>query len=160
MPEIQRDNVGRFVRGSNPTEATPPPRSPERQRLAEAIQAHSDAIDRAARVNDAQQRVDDQLFNQLQPAVRAAQKAIDEAHAIAPEMLIDSVLRNESVVGGMTVAQSQAALAEAEQKVAEARLARALLAKESERAQIAIGTALRELSSAVNAAAPVFWTAG
>jgi hypothetical protein len=127
------------------------PRSPERQALADAIAKHSAATEHQNRVELARQRLEDDLYGTFQPTVAAARRAIAEAREIAPEMLIDRVLRNESISGGVTVAQSQTMLADAERRVEEARAARRLMVEEAVAADQAVARATTAVDAAVRA---------
>ena len=121
--------VDPFRRGAEPV------RSPERQRLAERIAAHAEAVQRTERVGEAWRRVDDQL-TQLRSAVRAAEEALADARANAPQQLVEQVL-GEAADDGPTVAQAEAQLRDARARLAEARRTRALLSTEATKADIA-----------------------
>jgi len=51
-------------------------RSPERERLAAAIERHAAAVQQAERVVEADRRLTDQFFDVLMPAVTAAEEAL------------------------------------------------------------------------------------
>ena len=102
------------------------------------------------RVEKARQAVDTKLFDTLQPAARAARERLDEAREAAPELLVDRLL-GDAPTCGATVADFEAALAEAEAAVEENRRARRVLGDEADRAQIAIGQARKAVDAAIAA---------
>ncbi len=126
-------------------------RSPERKRLAEAIGWHRAAADDLARVTEAHQRLDAEFFDRLQPAVAAAQEALAEAREAAPQAIITRML-GEEPSGAATVEKAEAALAECERKLEDARKARSLLAGEAERAEAAVHSARFAHDGALTAA--------
>lgn len=126
---------------------TPPPRSPERQRLFDARLALSAAEGLANRIEAARQKLDDRLYDQLQPAVRVAQEQLDEARQAAPSLLADAALNDKS--GTVDVARAEARLAKAKAAVDEAHQAKRVLREEAERAEIQIGMARQKLDAAV-----------
>jgi hypothetical protein len=90
--------------------------------------------------------VDEQLFNQLQPAKREAEKALTAARELAPARLVDAVLGDGEPVRSAVV-EAERELSEAERKLNEARQARSMLAEEASRAEIEVGAATRELGA-------------
>ncbi len=88
---LRRGGDGRF-RNVAKTAGDAPIRSPERQRLAECIEAYKQSVERRDRCQQADQRLSDQIFDELQLAVRKARKALAEAQAREPARLVSSVL--------------------------------------------------------------------
>jgi hypothetical protein len=82
-----------LVRHAPLPDLPPPPRSPERERLATAISTLAQCTYEADRVEEARQRLDDRLFDVLNPAVTAAREALVEAEESAPEALVDAVIQ-------------------------------------------------------------------
>jgi hypothetical protein len=125
-------------------------RSPERQRLADAIARHAGAAQALARVAAAQTRLTDQLYDQLEPAATAAREAFEAAQKRAPELLVAAAL-SEPAPAGPSVPAAEAALAAAQRAVADCRAGRQLLADEAARAAVAAKMAERALDNAVKA---------
>jgi hypothetical protein len=140
-------------RGDGPAPAAcPEGRSDERARLADCITAHAHAAHEAARVEEARERTYARLFDELHPAVRQAQQALEEAKANAPHALVDTVLGNgEDPYDGPTVKEAEAALRDAETNLADGRQARLMLSDHATKAAIAVGEAERHVTAAVQA---------
>jgi hypothetical protein len=118
----------------------PPPaplRSPEREKLADAISSLAQATYEADRVEAARQKLDDKYFDQLQPAADAAREALVEAEEVSPQHLVDAVLAGSIAEDATALARIK--LRQAETAVEQARAARRVLENEAERAQVAIG---------------------
>ena len=142
MPQLQRGTPWAAA-------SVPPPRSVERQHLADCIGRLAEAVAQADRVETARQRINDRLFDQLEPAVRSAKRALEEAADASPELLVDAVLS-----GGIAEdasATARIALRQAEAAVEQARQARAMLGEEADRAQNAVTAARQDLDRAVSA---------
>jgi hypothetical protein len=125
-----------------------PPRSPERQRLADAIERHTAALQNHDRVTEAERKLTDEYFDVLLPAVTEAEERLAEARERAPEALVAAAL-GEPAPEGPSVAEAEAALAEAGRRAAECRAARALLAAETQRAEAAVNGARFGLDTAL-----------
>src|SRR5580700_11268240 len=129
---------------------TGPARTPERQRLALAIDRHRDAVAQRERVADALTRLDDRLFEVLQPAVRGAREALEEAIKRRPDALVAEALGEPANTALPTVADAEAALEAADQKLAEARATRDLLRDEMRDREVAADRANSDLDRAVS----------
>jgi hypothetical protein len=136
-----------LVRRAPAPDLPPPPRSPERQKLADAISALAQAVHEADRVEEAQQRLFDKMHDVLNPAVEAAREALVEAEDSAPEHLVDAVLAGSISEDGSAVARIH--LRQAETAVEQTRQARRVLENRAEQAQIDIGNARQALDRAV-----------
>lgn len=126
-----------------------PARSLERTRLAAAIEAHAAAVAQAERVTAAQQRAEDAYF-ELYPAVAAAREALARAREYEPLRLVDVALGDAEDIPG--AAEAEAALEEAEQRLAEARSVRSAIRDEAGRADQAVEQTKFEIDRAVAAA--------
>jgi hypothetical protein len=124
-----------------------PPRSPEREKLADAISSLAQAVYEADRVEAARQKLDDRYFDELQPAAEEAREALVEAEEVSPQHLVDAVLEGKISEDATAVARIN--LRQAEVAVEQARSARRVLENEAERAQVAIGNARQALDKAV-----------
>jgi hypothetical protein len=127
-----------------------PPRSPERQRLAEAIDRLAAATTRAERVAEAGRRASRELFDEALPAESAAAEALAEARQRRPQAIVDRLL-GAVPSGAPTLTEAEAALRRAEERVAETREARSLLEVEASRASDALHAEQRNLGNAVAA---------
>jgi hypothetical protein len=127
-----------------------PPRSAERQRLADAIERHANAVAQRERVTEAQQRLDGEYFDRLQPTVAEAHEALAEARHGAPHALVEALLADEPA-GSSAVAEAEAEFRQAEAKVAEARQARSMLRDELRGREHAADQAKRAVDAAVRA---------
>lgn len=125
-----------------------PSRSPERQRLAAAIRRHADAVAALGRIGEAQERLEAEFFDVLVPAVPAARAALEDARVAAPAALVDRLL-GDAPGAGPSLAEAEAALAEAEKKLADGREARSLLAEEAARAETAVNSAQFAVGNAI-----------
>ena len=110
----------------------------------------ADAGAAAGRVGEAQEKVNNQLSG-LRATAAAAERAVSEARAMAPEFLVDAVLRGEVIAGGASVAQCEARWRASESAVQVARDARRMLSDEAVKADIQIGEAKKDLDDAVTA---------
>jgi hypothetical protein len=129
-----------------------PPRSPERQRLFDAIQRRDDAVFQHERVNDALGKLDDELFDRLEPAVRRAQEALEEAVAAAPERLVAEALGEPAGAdAGPSVTEAESALKIADQALVDARSARSILRDELRGREYQVDQAKRVVDQAVSA---------
>jgi hypothetical protein len=126
-----------------------PPRSPERQKLADAISLLADAVASAEKIEEARQKLDNRRYDVLEPAVRAAKRELEEAIADAPAQLVAAVLEGGIAEDVSAVAKIE--LRQAETAVEQARSARAVLFEEAQRAEGAITAAQRGLDRAVSA---------
>ncbi len=147
-PRIRRGGDGRFAK---PTETNASIRTPVRQRLADAIEAYGAAIDRRDRCQQADQRLSNSIFDELQPAVRKARKALEEAKAREPARLVNSVLGGNGDLPRTSTTEAQITLDRVEQALADARKARELISQEAHSAEHAADQAERELGAAVKA---------
>jgi len=125
----------------------PPPRTAERARLAAAIERKSDAEFQLARVGDALEKIDETIFERLEPAVRRAREDLDGAIAAAPRALVAKAL-GETPEAGPTVAEAEAALAAASKELADARQARSLLRDEQRHREYAVDQAGKRVDEA------------
>jgi hypothetical protein len=125
-----------------------PARSPERQRLADAIERHAEATTQAERVAQVQRRMHDEFFSRRLPDQQAAEEALAEAREREPRRLVDAVLGVTADPTLATVAEAEAALAVAQQAVGDARRASPLLDEEARRAEFDVSEAARRLGQA------------
>jgi hypothetical protein len=144
---------------SAPSEPSPPDllrRSPERQRLAEAISCHAEAAERLRRVEEAQRRLHDEFFDRLLPAESEAREALAAAKEGEPARLVAEAL-GDGGAACLSVADAEISLSKAERKVSEVRRARSLLDVEAADRGQAVEAARHRLDEAVRdavAAAP------
>ena len=128
------------------------PRSPERQRLADAIERRDDAVFQHGRVSDALEKLDEQIFDQLGPACRRAREALDEAMAAAPALLVAATLGDPADPdAGPSVAEAEATLKAADQAASDARKARSILREELRHREQQVDQANRAVEQAVKA---------
>jgi hypothetical protein len=138
-----------LVRHAPLPDQPPPPRSPERERLATAISTLAQATYEVDRVEEARQKLDNRLFDVLNPAVTAAREALVEAEDSAPNALVDAVLAGGISEDATAVARIE--LRQAETAVQQVREARRVLENRAAQAQIDIGNARQALDRAVAA---------
>jgi hypothetical protein len=138
-----------LTRRAPAADPVPPPRSPERERLAVAISTLAQCTYEADRVEEARQKLDERFFDVLQPAVTAAREALTEAEELAPNALVDAVL--EGGISEDATAVAKINLRQAEVAVEQTRSARRVLENRAQDAQIDIGNARRNLDAAVAA---------
>jgi hypothetical protein len=136
-----------LTRRAPAADPVPPPRSPERQKLAIAISTLAQCTYEADRVEEARQKLDDRLFDVLHPAVTAAREALVEAEDSAPNALVDAVL--EGGISEDATAVAKINLRQAEVAVEQSRAARRVLENRAQDAQIDIGNARQALDKAV-----------
>jgi hypothetical protein len=119
------------VGGILPTSPPPeePVRSPERQRLHDAILNHRELTDALSRVSQALQRLRDELVEKYRPALYAAKERLEDAKADAPYRLTAELL-DELPESNNPVAEAEAALAEAQRRVDEYHTSRQMLEEE------------------------------
>lgn len=129
-----------------------PARSIERQRLAAAIERHRNAVVQQQRVTEALSRLDAKYWDVLEPAVAAANEALMEAKARAPDALVSAALGEQQPDDSPSVEQAEAAFADIKRKVVEVKQARKILGEEAARAQSSVAFAQRDLDAAVKAA--------
>jgi predicted transcriptional regulator len=92
-------------------------------------------------------RLNEQIFTELQPQVRRLMDELASAKDAAPALLVSQAL-GEPSTPGPTVAEAEAALAEAERTLANARAARSQLGQEVERRAVLVSHAERGLDDA------------
>jgi cellobiose-specific phosphotransferase system component IIA len=126
----------------------PPPRSPGRQRLHDAIQRYVAAVAQHERINQALGKLDGDIYGVLERNVRRAREALDEAHAVAPEMLVASALGEPADPAAPTVAKAEAALKDADRALLDARQARSTLRDELRDRENTVDQAKRAVDAA------------
>jgi hypothetical protein len=132
------------------------PRSPERTRLAVAVEAHAAARHQLERVRQARRREADRFFTELEPAVAKAKRALVEARAVNPRALVELVLTGEALPDDGVRAELQLEAAQRELDAAERKLTassevRKLLRDEENRVEQILAIAAPSLDEAVNA---------
>jgi chromosome segregation ATPase len=110
-------------------DATSPPRTPEREALAEAIERHSAARERLAAIKTAQERAFDSVIN-LKDAVDKAIAALDEAKADESRQLVEAFIGGETAVVASPVKAAVANVEQANDLLDTARRTRAALEAE------------------------------
>jgi hypothetical protein len=125
------------------------PRSPERQRLAEAIARHAAAADRLARIQAAAPRAFDAILA-AQRGVDAAETAVAEAREAEPKRLAAKLI-GDPEEGGPTLGAVIAAASAASEVLANARAARDALSEQEGAAERDLDDARRGLDHAIAA---------
>jgi hypothetical protein len=128
-----------------------PARTAERQRLADAVGRHRNAVEALDRVTAALGRLEREYYDETVPAAVAAKAALEEARQAAPAALVSRYLGDGDPGDAPSVTEAERRLAEAEREIAEARTARGMLADEAQRAQAAVDLARMALDGAIKA---------
>jgi chromosome segregation ATPase len=123
-------------------DATSPPRTPEREQLAEAITRHAEATDRLAAVQAARERTE-QARRDAKEAIAKATAGIEQAKIDAAAQLVGGA------VGGVSVKAARAALQDCEDSLEAAVSAGSVLAGSTEEAERELANAERGVDSAV-----------
>jgi chromosome segregation ATPase len=130
--------------------AVPPSRSPERESLHKAIQQHTTAKQRLAKLGDAMERASSNSLN-LSQAVSAAKVALDDA-AAGEGRYLAAVALNETDASGSPVKAARERLAQTEADYAQAKKTNEALEKETTTAAQALDWATIQLNDRVKAA--------
>jgi chromosome segregation ATPase len=109
-------------------DATSPPRSPEREQLAEAIARHADAARQIARIRAAQERAADTVY-EAKDRIAMAISALDEAKATEGSFLA-AIALGESAASASPVKDCAAAVEQANDQLDTARRTRDALETE------------------------------
>jgi hypothetical protein len=125
-PLPERGENGRFLPRPPGGSALGPGRSPERQKLAEAIERLNALDTQLQRLAEARDRLD---WHDKRRAHEAAQRALEEARRRAPELLVARAM-GEEFDPALTVAHAQGLVEDAAHDLAEAAAAAELLRDE------------------------------
>lgn len=124
-----------------------PPRTPEREALAAAIERRDAAANRLAAIKTAQERAMNSVFD-LKDAVDKAIAALDEAKADESRQLVEAFIGGDTAVVS-PVKSAAAAVEEANARLATARQMRAALEQEEKTAENDLMWAKNKLDGAV-----------
>lgn len=139
------------VQQLRPTASTPPPpRTPERETLRQAIERHSAAEQRLVKIRTAQERAD-AARSVAFGAARQAQAELDAARLAEGRFLVLTAL-DEAAAADNPVDAAVSALGRAEADLAAAKKLEAALANEAKAAENALNLANMGLNDAVRAA--------
>jgi predicted nucleic acid-binding Zn-ribbon protein len=127
-----------------------PPRSPEREALAAAIERRDAAANRLAAIKTAQERAMNSVFD-LKDAVDKAIAALDEAKADESRQLVEAFIGGDTAVVS-PVKSAAAAVEEANARLATARQMRAALEQEEKTAENDLMWAKNKIDDTVSAA--------
>jgi hypothetical protein len=129
----------------------PPPRTPERQRLAEAIEAHAAAVKQVQHVQERHEHAEQVVFR-ASDKLEAAQRASEKAKASESERIASAAL-GEADTDLMSVTDAELAVAQATNDLTVSRRIRDALQERLAREKAEVTRAKEAIERAVAAAA-------